>query len=123
VKDLVRDADKGVRFVMSQEFDRKVDAESPVIDIALALAAVSNDGTEAMGQVLLDAARGVDDTYLWAALQFLADRLPDNDADAVAFTRVLRTRTAIGAAAQATAATDTERELLKQDDDAQLKLL
>ena len=123
VKDLVRDADKGVRFVMSLEFDRKIDAESAVIDIALALAAVSNDGTEAMGQVLLDAARGIDDTYLWAALQFLADRLPANDSDAVAFTRVLRTRTAIGAAAHATATTNTERALREQDADAQLKLL
>lgn len=123
VKDLVRDADKGVRFVTSQEFAGKIDAESSAIDIALALAAVSNDGTEAMGQVLLDAARGIDDTYLWAAIQFLADRLPDNDSDSVAFTRVLRTRTAIGTAAQSAAATNAARTLREQDDDAQLKLL
>lgn len=123
VKDLVRDADKGVRFVTAQEFVGRIDAESAVIDIALAMAAGANDGTEAMGQVLLDAARGADDTYLWAAIQFLADRLPDNDSDSVAFTRVLRTRTAIGSAAQTAATSNAERVSREHEADAQLKLL
>lgn len=43
-----------------------------------------------MGQVLMAAERATDDTYLWATVQFLADRLPDNDPDAIAFARAAR---------------------------------
>jgi putative DNA methylase len=87
IRDLVPDADKGVRFITSREFSGKVDNESAAIDVALALAAVAESGLDAMGQVLHEAGRTADDTYLWAAIQFLADRLPDSDADAVAFTK------------------------------------
>ena len=76
-----------------------------------------------MGQVLLDAGRDADDVQLWAAVQFLADRLPDNDVDSIAFTRVLRTRNAIGAAANAAAATQTEASAQQRNQDAQLKLM
>jgi putative DNA methylase len=67
--------------------------------------------------------RSADDTYLWAAIQFLADRLADNDPDAVALTRVLRTRTAIGNAADAVAATNSAKARRQKDDQAQLKLI
>lgn len=123
IRDLVPDADKGVRFITSREFSRKIDPDSAVIDVALALAAVSENGLDAMGLVLHDAGRTADDTYLWAAIQFLADRLPTSDPDAVAFTRVLRNRTGIGNAAAAAAATSTTQARRQQDDDAQYKLL
>lgn len=123
VKDLVSDADKGVRFVMAREFSGRIGADSAVIDVALALAAASNDGAEAMGQVLLDANRASDDTQLWAAIQFLADRLPDTDSDGVAFTRVLRTRAAIGTAATAVAENRAETVSRQKAADDQLRLL
>jgi len=123
VKDLVSDADKGIRFVMAREFSGRIGAESAVIDVALALAAASNDGAEAMGQVLLDANRASDDTQLWAAIQFLADRLPDTDSDGVAFTRVLRTRAAIGTAATAVAENRAETVSRQKAADDQLRLL
>lgn len=123
VKDLVSDADKGVRFVMAREFSGRIGPDAAVIDVALALAAASNDGAEAMGQVLLDANRASDDTQLWAAIQFLADRLPDIDADGVAFTRVLRTRAAIGTAATAVAENRAETVSRQKAADDQLRLL
>jgi adenine-specific DNA methylase len=123
VRDLVPDSGSGVQFVSAAQVSPKIDADSATIDIALALARVSDDGLEAMGQVLAAAGRDAEDVYLWAAIQFLADRLPDNDPDTVALTRVLRTRTAIGTAADAAVATTTAATLKQQDADAQLKLI
>lgn len=123
VRDLVPDADKGVRFISSSQFKGRIDADSAVIDVALALAAASEEGLEAMGAVLIAAERDPEDTYLWAAVQFLADRLPDNDPDSVAFTRVLRTKAGIGNAAEAVAASNYETARKQKDDDAQLRLI
>ena len=123
VKDLIRDADKGIRFVFSSEFSPHIGTDSSVIDVALALAAASTDGAEALGQVLVASGRSTDDTHLWASIQFLADRLPDNDPDAVAFTRVLRTRAAAGNAAHEAGARESAEKLREGDAQAQLKLL
>ena len=123
IKDLVRDADKGVRFVTAGEFGGRIGPESSVIDVALRLASASIEGAAAMGQALLDSERSPDDTQLWSAVQFLADRLPDNDPDAIAFTRVLRTRAAIGTAAEAAAAHSVKVAKHQAADDAQLRLL
>jgi adenine-specific DNA methylase len=122
VRDLVTDSEKGVRFISSAQFKGKIDADSAVIDLALALAAASEDGLEAMGAELAAAERDPEDTYLWAAVQFLADRLPDNDPDSIAFTRVLRTKASIGTAAEAVAANNYEKARRQRDDDAQLSL-
>jgi hypothetical protein len=123
IRDLIPGADKGVRFITAREFDGRIDTESAVIDVALALAAASESGLDAMGQVLHEAGRSADDTYLWAAIQFLADRLPSSDPDAVAFTRVLRTRKGIGTSVAAAAATSTEQARRQQDEDDQYRLL
>ncbi|OSC22349.1 DNA methyltransferase [Mycobacterium vulneris] len=123
IRDLIRDSGNGVQFVDAARFSTKIDADSAAIDVALALARVSEDGLDAMGQVLADAGRDADDVHLWAATQFLADRLPDNDPDAVALTRMLRTRTAIGTAAGTATATGTAAALRRQDADDQLKLM
>ena len=123
IRDLIRDSGNGVQFVDAARFATRIDADSAAIDVALALARVSEEGLDAMGQVLADAGRDAEDVHLWAAIQFLADRLPDNDPDAVALTRMLRTRTAIGTAAGTAAAGGVAAALRKQDADAQLKLM
>lgn len=123
VRDLIPDADKGVHFISSREFNAKIDADAAVIDVALALAGASEEGLQAMGLVLAASGRSADDTYLWAAVQFLADRLPDNDPDSVAFTRVLRTKAGIGNAAEAVAVSNYEKARKQNDDDAQLRLM
>jgi putative DNA methylase len=123
VRDLVPDADKGVRFIGSREYKGKTDGDSSIIDLALALASASENGLQEMGQVLVDSKRPADDTYLWAAIQFIADRLPGNDPDAIAFTRVLRARDGIINAAQALAVSDDEMTRRQMENDAQLRLL
>ncbi|WP_434450237.1 hypothetical protein [Lentzea sp. E54] len=123
IRDLVPDADKGVRFIVTRDYKADIDADSAVIDVALAMAAASEEGLQAMGQVLLDSERTTDDSYLWAAIQFLADRLPDNDPDAIAFTRVMRTKAGIGNAAQTVAASNHAMARRKHNDDDQLRLL
>ncbi|MGW6197289.1 hypothetical protein ACWF0M_14195 [Kribbella sp. NPDC055110] len=123
VRDLAPDADKGVRFTTSHQFTGKITGDSAVIDVALALAAASEDGLNAMGEVLAASERSADDTYLWAAVQFLADRLPDNDPDSIAFTRVLRTRSGISAAAEMATTTGAQQRERQRDDDNQLRLL
>ncbi|MGY2119103.1 DUF1156 domain-containing protein [Nocardia gipuzkoensis] len=123
VRDLVPAADKGVRFVTSRQFTATITPTSAVIDVALALAAASEEGLGAMGQVLAMSERAADDTYLWAAVQFLGDRLPDQDPDSIAFHRVLRTRDGIGSAAETAVAVDRVRRAALADADAQLKLL
>ncbi|PTR36691.1 adenine-specific DNA methylase [Rhodococcus sp. OK611] len=124
IRDLVPEADKGVRFATARSFtSSRVTDESAVIDVALALAAASEDGIASMGEVLANSGRSADDAYLWAAVKFLADRLPDSDPDAVAFTRVLRTRAGIANAADAVVI-ESEVKVRKQKiDDDQLRLL
>ncbi|WP_055694200.1 DUF1156 domain-containing protein [Streptomyces prasinopilosus] len=123
IRDLVPDADKGVRFIASRDFKGKITGDSTVIDIALALAAASEDGLQAMGQVLAAAQHTADDTFLWAAIQFLADRLPDNDPDSVRFTRVLRNRAGVIGAAESIATSTYENPQLELIDDNQLRLM
>jgi putative DNA methylase len=123
IRDLVPDADKGVRLTTSREYKGKIDGNSAVIDIALALAAASENGLQEMAQVLVAAERGADDTYLWAAVQFIADRLPGNDPDAIAFTRVLRARGGVANAAESLTISNNEKARQQVQDDAQLRLL
>jgi adenine-specific DNA methylase len=123
VRDLVPDSDGGVRFVTATAFDARVTDESAVIDVALALAAASEEGISSMGEVLARSAVSAEDAYLWATVKFLADRLPASDSDAVAFTRVLRTRDGIANAADAVVF-EVESNARKQKiDDDQLRLL
>ena len=75
-----------------------------------------------MGHVLAAADRSADDTYLWSAIQFLADRLPDNDPDSIAFSRVLRTKAGIANAADAVVTGNQEQARKQQADEAQLQL-
>ncbi|MFD4956204.1 DUF1156 domain-containing protein [Streptomyces sp. NPDC058451] len=123
IRDLVPTADKGVQFIASREYTGKIDGDSAVIDIALTLAAASEEGLQAMGQVLAAGERAADDAFLWAAVQFLADRLPDNDPDSIAFTRVLRNRAGIVNAAEAVAASNYEQARRQKNNDAQLRII
>jgi adenine-specific DNA methylase len=123
VRDLIPEAEKGVRFTTAVQFSVEIHDDSAVIDVALALAAASDDGLPAMGEVLASSGRSADDAYLWATVQFLADRLPDSDPDAVAFTRVSRTRSGIANAVATATATKESSWGRTQAEEAQLRLL
>lgn len=99
VRDLVPDAKKGVVFTDAARTSGEVDPESAVIDVAMAMARAWGSGIASVGEVL--AVSGKDtDPYLWAAMTFLADRLPDSDPDAIAWTSIVRNRRAVEAAAR-----------------------
>jgi putative DNA methylase len=122
VRDLVG-GDKGVALISSESYNGKITHDSAVIDVALALAAASTYGLAAMGEVLAASQFEADDQFLWAAIQFLADRLPDSDSDSVAFHRVLRARAGIGTATE-NVARAVRVERARQDiEDRQIKLL
>lgn len=123
LRDLIPDSDKGVRLTTSQAFPSRISDTSAVIDVALALAAASEDGLDAMGEVLVQSGRSADDAYLWAAVKFLADKLPDSDPDAIAFTRVMRTRDGIADAADAAIFNSEVAKKTKKIDEDQYRLL
>lgn len=122
LRDLVPDSEKGVRFTTSRNFSTRITDNSAAIDVALALAAASEEGIASMGEVLAQSGRA-DDAYLWAAVKFLADRLPDSDPDAIAFTRVLRARDGIATAAEAVGFEAEAKASTQQIDENQLRLM
>ena len=123
VRDLVPDADKGCQFIFATKHHSKVDAESAVIDVALSLAAASDAGVGAMGEVVAASGRDPQDAYLWATVKFLADRFPDSDPDSIAYTRVLRNRAGIGSASQTVVAEDGSAAQKKEAQTKQGRLL
>jgi putative DNA methylase len=123
IRDLAPDSGQGVAFTTAKQFSRPASNSAAVIDVALCLAAASEDGLESMGQVLAASGRASDDPYLWATVKFLADRLPPSDSDAIALTRVLRTRDGIASAATTLIANEALEDRRRHADDAQLRLL
>jgi putative DNA methylase len=104
VRDLVPDADKGCRFVSAQDWKGHINDRSPVIDVALAMARAWPDGLDAVGEVFLTSGRDDEDTFLWGAVSFLADRIPDADPDAIAWSGILRARRGVASAARGVSA-------------------
>jgi putative DNA methylase len=119
VRNLVPDDEKGCRFVTAAKHKSALGAESAVIDVLLAMARAFGDGLQAVGDIVSQAGRDADDAYLWAAMAFLADRLPTGDTDVMAWSGILRNRGGVTNAAKAASA--TERSVV--DANKQLKLL
>lgn len=123
VRDLVPDAEKGCRFVFSSSYVDVVTTESSVIDVVLAMAASYGDGLSAVGDILLTSGRDADDAYMWAAMTFLADRLPDSDPDVIAWTGILRNRAGVGSVAKAASAAREAVDSVRRRQGEQLRLL
>jgi adenine-specific DNA methylase len=120
VRDLVPDTDKGCRLVAAGDFKRDVNPESSVIDVALAMARAWPAGLDAVGEVLAVAGRDSEDSYLWGALAFLTDKLPDADPDGIAWTGLLRNRRNVGTAARGVV--DARRKADEETEAEQAKL-
>ena len=89
---------KGFRLAYASEGDRQATPESPVIDIALA---VANAGRSVSGVSELLAASGrVDDPFVWAAMAELAGLLTEADRDGEVWTWVVRNRSAVTSSSQ-----------------------
>jgi hypothetical protein len=84
---------KGVEFAYASSNGHVVSAETPVIDVALAMA---EQGKSVAGaaEVLL-ASNRVEDEYLWAALRELSARLPEADRDGDIWTWLVRNRAGV----------------------------
>lgn len=94
---LVKDG-KGVRFAFSSETTSTAAVESPVIDVALAVAAAGKS-VAAVADVLSILAR-VEDPFLWAAMGELSRLVPEADPDGDVWTWVVRNRSAITGASR-----------------------
>src|ERR1019366_3801766 len=122
VRDLVGDIEKGCRFITTAEFKSVIHPASAAIDVALGMAKASEDGLAPVGQILLRSGRDLDDAYLWAAISFLAERLPDSDPDAIAWTRLLRNRGTFTSATVAAFAAGAAKDKRKHAEEAQMRL-
>jgi adenine-specific DNA methylase len=100
VKNLLHLGEKGCRFLTSKEFKGTVTPDSSVIDVAMAMAKAWPDGLDAVAEVLVAAARDNDDEYLWSAINYLATRLPEGEADVAAWNGLQRSRRGVDVAAR-----------------------
>jgi putative DNA methylase len=125
VRDLVPDSEKGCQFATASGEARAVSPGSSAIDVALGMAAAQADGLDAVAEVIVASGRDVDveDPYLWAAISFLADRLPDSDADAIAWSRILRNRASVNSATKAVVVARVTAAGARDAEEAQMKLL
>lgn len=110
VKDLVPGGSDGCQFVSSARFKTAITTDSPVIDIVLAMGKAQLDGLGAVGEILSLSGRDSEDPYLWAAMKFLVDRLPERDADAIGWTRILRNQSGVFSAAKSASAMQSAHE-------------
>jgi hypothetical protein len=105
---LVRDG-KGVRFTVATEALAEAVAESPVIDIALAVANAGKS-VASVAEILVRSSR-TEDPFVWAAMGELSRLLPETDPDGDVWTWVVRNRNAIvGASRNVEAAHAREEE-------------
>jgi adenine-specific DNA methylase len=113
---------KGVRLAFADEVPREISQTSSIIDIAFAMARAWRDGIAAVGEVLAAANRDNEDSHLWAALNYLASRLPEADADRQAWMALVRTRKGIHAAAREVVGVRRQIRERKNIDSMQRKL-
>jgi putative DNA methylase len=107
LKGVLHTAKSGVRLAMAAEVKTKVTETSPLIDVLFALSRAWGEGLDAVAEVMAASGReDADDHQLFAALAYMAARLPDGDADRQAWIslsrnrRGLTTRTAANVAAR-----------------------
>lgn len=116
VKNLLLQGEKGCRLLTAKEFKGTITPDSSVIDVAFAMAKSWPDGLDAVAEVLVDAARDNDDDYLWSAIAYLANRLPEGEADVAAWNGLQRSRRGVDVAARniASAQIRTSREAAEE---------
>ena len=94
-------ASKGVRLAYSDEAAPRVEDGSPIFDVALAAAHEWRTGSLADAASMLRASgRDPDDPHLWACINALSKALPETDKDGEVFTRMVRNRESVVAAAR-----------------------
>lgn len=93
---VLKDSSKGTRLAHSAEHNgTDINGDSAIIDVAWALARAWPSGLDDVALELQRSGREIEDQYLWAALKYLSAQLPEADADAVAWTGLVRNRRAV----------------------------
>ncbi len=124
ISDILRDGDggKGVRLAFGREVKPLIEPSSPVIDVALAVAAAWAAGLNEVGEVLAASHRESDDPHLWAAIAYLSTRLPEGDSDVQAWNGIVRSRRAVASATQGAIRERILRKTARDQADNQLRL-
>lgn len=123
LKGILKDGDKGTRLAFAKENSALLSDTSAVIDVALAMARAWEDGLQAVAEVLTEASRDPNDPYLWAAVTYLAAKLPAADADAQTWTGLLRARGGLGAVTRGVAQARLEAEKNRDEQHSLFDLL
>ena len=100
----------GVRLAYGAETDTVVDRDTPIIDVAFALARAGK--SVAAAAEVLDASGRADDEYLWSAVSELGGQLAEADTDGEIFTWLTRNRRPVSSSAanvEAAKATEERR--------------
>lgn len=113
LKGILIDSDKGVRLASASGWNGTVTPTSSVIDVAMAMAKAWGGGLDEVAQILVIAQRDEDDAYLWATIGYLSSLLPEADADAIAWTSLVRARRGIANVTRNVASTRREAGELK----------
>jgi adenine-specific DNA methylase len=100
IRYLVPDTEKGARLVTASKFKESITPQSPVIDVAFAIAKAYPAGLDEVGAVLAAAGRDDKDEQLWGAVKWLTGvpTLSASDPDVIAWTQLLRNRGAVASA-------------------------
>ena len=89
---------RGFRLAYASEGDPEATSESPVIDVAFAVA-IAGKSVSAVAELLAMSGR-TDDAFVWAAMTELADLLGEADPDGEVWTWVVRNRAAVTSGSQ-----------------------
>lgn len=112
---LVGKAKGGVRFAYGDETDIEVDRDTPIVDVAFALARAGKSLTDTAE--ILQASGRPDDQFLWSAIVELGRQLGEADRDGGTFTWLTRNRKeASNAAANVDAIREAERQAQEEAD-------
>ena len=99
----------GVRLATATESKAKIGDTTPLIEVLFALARAWGEGLDAVAEVMAASGReDADDHHLFAAMAYLASRLPDSDADRQAWISLARNRR--GLATRTAAKVETKRQ-------------
>jgi putative DNA methylase len=113
----------GVRLAMATESKAKIDDTSPLIEVLFALARAWGEGLDGVAEVMAASGRDdADDHQLFAAMAYLASRLPEGDTDRQAWISLARNRRGLATRTAANVATKRQQAEAALESNPQMQL-
>ena len=113
----------GVQLAMATESKAKIDNTSPLIQVLFALSRAWSEGLDAIAEVMAASGReDADDHQLFAAMAYLANRLPEGDADRQAWISLARNRRGLATRTAANVATKRQQAEAALEPNLQMQL-